>query len=126
MSSNLTITTASTSSCGDPVNANVVWTSNSSTANPTWIGTGGTYGGGYTITTTGSTSGYVYAAPVPVKTVCRFCDEEFEMGLAIQNKKGEKHHVCVKCLKELMVSEKIKELMDLIEPLATMAELAKT
>lgn len=63
--------------------------------------------------------------PITLRAACRFCSNDLEMGITIQNKKGEQHHVCLKCLKEIMTNEKVKELMDLIEPLAVMVELAK-
>lgn len=69
---------------------------------------------------------YVYpGTPTPPRAACRFCSSDLEMGITIQNKKGDQHHVCLKCLKEIMQNEKVKELLDLIEPLAVMAEVAK-
>lgn len=117
-------------SCGDP-NPNVTWTTTAgSTYVPTTTGgstgvflpyttTGGSSGA--TITTAGSTWGTSVEAPA----TCRFCDHKIEIGIIIQSKDGKKNNVCIKCAKEYMGGDKVKEILDLVEPLAAMAELAK-
>ena len=99
-----------------------------------WVSPSGGTSTPYTITTTSGTSGATWVGGATVASTwaateetvkCRFCDKAVEIGIVIQSKEGKKTHVCVKCAKEYMGGEKIKELFDLVESLATMAEVAK-
>lgn len=78
-----------------------------------------TISGGTTITSASTWT------PTDVAATCRFCDKQIEIGLIIQSKDGKKNNICIKCAKDYMGGEKIKEILDLVEPLATMAEVAK-
>lgn len=107
----------------------VFTTSSSSTgaAGSVWVGPSTTTanvpytisGGGATITSASTWT------PTDVAATCRFCDKQIEIGLIIQSKDGKKNNICIKCAKDYMGGEKIKEILDLVEPLATMAEVAK-
>jgi hypothetical protein len=118
---------------GDPsLNNNyTVAPSNTTTTNPTYIGS--------ITTTTGGSGGYI-SVPYPVTTgsstwtgtwestateECQFCDKEVKVGIFMKSKKGKKSFICVPCAKQHMGSEKMKDLLDLVEPVAVGEELAE-
>lgn len=112
--------------CGDPsyvIGMPTFTATSTNTSVPSvWVGgaSGGSSISGVATVTSASTW-----APTDVAATCRFCDKKIEIGLIIQSKDGKKNNICIKCAKEYLGGEKIKEILDLVEPLATMAEVAK-
>jgi hypothetical protein len=105
-----------------------ITTSGSSTgaAGSVWVGPSTTTANlPYTISSGATITSASTWAPTDVAATCRFCDKQIEIGLIIQSKDGKKNNICIKCAKDYMGGEKIKEILDLVEPLATMAEVAK-
>jgi hypothetical protein len=116
---------------GDPTaNSNYIVVP-ASTTNPTYVGgiattTGGS--AGYVSTpytmTTGSTT-WSGAWETALTEECQFCDKEVKVGIFMKSKKGKKSFICVPCAKQHMGSEKMKDLLDLAEPVAVGEELAE-
>lgn len=119
--------TLDSSNSAYPITITTTGSSGTAGSSPVWIAAGTTTNAPYTISGGSSTitAASTWADASPVATCCKFCDKAIEIGLIIQSKEKSKTHVCVKCAKEYMGGEKIKELLDLIEALATTAELAK-